>query len=111
VAVRRYLDDRAAILRRYEVQYSPARHDRLRRFQSDWSTRLGALDMGGLNHEGQVDYILLRNRIAYDREMLQLDERRWQEIAPFVPFAGALRALQEDRTIAAAQIRVRSPAP
>jgi len=97
VAVSRYLEDRAALLRRYEVEYSPVRHERLRRFQADWEKRLAALDVASLNHEGQIDYILLRNRVTYDREMLQLDQRRWKEIAPLVPFAEALRRLQEER--------------
>jgi hypothetical protein len=97
VAVTRYVEDRAAILRRYEVQYSPVRHERLRRFHADWQERLAELDVAALNHEGQVDFVLLRNRVTYDQEMLQLDERRWKEIAPLVPFADALRSLQEAR--------------
>jgi hypothetical protein len=97
VAVTRYIEDRAAILRRYEVQYSPVRHERLRRFHADWQERLAELDVAGLNHEGQVDYVLLRNRVTYDQEMLALDERRRKEIASLVPFADALRTLQEER--------------
>jgi hypothetical protein len=97
VAVSRYLEDRAAILRRYEVQYSPVRHQRLLRFYDGWQKQLSAVDFKGLNHEGQIDYVLLRNRVTYDQEMLALDERRWQEIAPLVPFADKLRGLQEAR--------------
>jgi Bacterial protein of unknown function (DUF885) len=97
VAVSRYLEDRAAILRRYEVQYSPVRHQRLRRFYDGWEKQLSAVDFKGLNHEGQIDYVLLRNRVTYDQEMLALDERRWQEIASLVPFAEKLRGLQETR--------------
>lgn len=36
LAVIRYLEDRGAIERRYEVDYSPVRHERLRRFSTDW---------------------------------------------------------------------------
>jgi uncharacterized protein (DUF885 family) len=97
VAVRRYLDDLAAIQRRYEVDYSPVRQARLRRFHRDWQARLNELDFPALNHEGQIDFILLRNRLAYDLAMLDLTDRRWKEIAPLVPFADTVRLLQETR--------------
>lgn len=97
VAVHRYVADRAAILRRYEVQYSPVRHERLRRLHADWLRQLAATDFDGLNHEGQVDYILLRNRITHDQAMLELDARRWTEMHDLVPFADRLRVVAEGR--------------
>jgi hypothetical protein len=97
LAVSRYVDDRAAIRRRYEVEYSPVRQERLRRFHTGWQERLAQVDFDALNHEGQIDYILLRNRVAWDLEMLARDEKRWTEIAPLVPFTRRLRALQEAR--------------
>ena len=97
VAVDRFVEDRAAIGRRYPVEYSPVRRDRYRTFYRGWQQRLAQLDFDGLGHEAQIDYVLLRNRLAFELEMLDLDERRWTEIAPLVPFADRLRALQEDR--------------
>jgi hypothetical protein len=97
VGVTRYLEDLGAIRRRYEVQYSPVRQDRLRRFFTDWQRRLGELDFDGLNHEGQVDYILLRNSIDYELAMLELEAGRWREMSGLLPFADPLRALQESR--------------
>jgi hypothetical protein len=97
VAVDRYLLDKAAIERRYEVPYSPARDDRLRVFYQGWQRRLADLDFAGLNAEGKIDYLLLRNRLDYDSAMLQLGERRRAEMAPLLPFFDALRRLQEDR--------------
>jgi hypothetical protein len=97
VAVTRYLEDRGAILRRYPVEYSPVRQARLRDFHQAWETRLQEVDFDALNHEGQIDWILLRNRVEYDLEMLELDDGRWQETAPLVPFSDALRELQETR--------------
>ncbi|HXV63429.1 MAG TPA: DUF885 family protein [Vicinamibacteria bacterium] len=96
-AVNRYLEDRAALLRRYPVEYSPVRHERLRRFHTGWQRQLAGVDFADLNHEGQIDYILLRNRVTYDQEMLDLDQRRWEEMAPLLLFAAQLRTFQEDR--------------
>jgi len=97
VAVNRYLEDKAAIERRYEVRYSAARINRLTEFHLGWQVRLKELSFDDLNHEGQVDYIALRNRIDYDLEALGLEEERGQEISPLLPFADSLRRLQENR--------------
>ena len=95
--VERYLLDKAAIERRYEVPYSPARHARLRTFYQGWLRRLAEADFSALNSEGQLDFVMLRNRIDYDVEGLRLAESRWTEMAQLLPFFDALRVLQEDR--------------
>ncbi len=97
VAVVRYLEDKAAIERRYEVMYSPVRIERLSQFYLGWRERLGELAFDDLNHEGQIDYVALRNRIDYDLETLRLEEDRGEQIAPLLPFADSLRRLQEAR--------------
>ncbi len=95
VVLERYRLDLAALNRRYPVDYSPARQARLNEFYDGWQARLRELDFDALSQEGRIDYILLRNRIRFDREMLRLDEERWAEIAPLVPFSDELRLLQE----------------
>ena len=97
VAIERYLLDKAAIERRYEVLYSPARFERLAEFYVGWQQNLSRVDFDDLNHEGQIDYIALRNRLTYDLEMLQLDERRATEMASLLPFFDDIRLLQEAR--------------
>jgi hypothetical protein len=97
IAIDRYLLDKAAIERRYEVQYSPARAARLRAHHDGWQRRLVELDFDALNPEGRIDYVLLRNRITHDKELLQLSELRATQIAPLLPFADSIRLLQERR--------------
>jgi hypothetical protein len=97
VAVDRYLSDKAALERRYEVPYSPVRHSRLKAFYTAWQRRLTEADFDALNAEGRIDYVLLRNRLEYDVEMLALAERRGREMAPLLPFSDTLRQLQEAR--------------
>lgn len=96
-AATRYVEDRAAIERRYPVRYSPVRTERLRRFHEAWQDQLEGLDFEGLNHEGQIDYILLRNRIAHDLEALRLGEEKFAELTELVPFAEEIRLLEEAR--------------
>lgn len=96
-AIERYIADRAAIQRRYPVPYSPVRQDRLRTMASGWLARLAELDFEGLNHEGRVDYVHLRNNIEHDLARLEQEERRWSEMQPLVPFGDVIRRFQEDR--------------
>jgi len=97
VAVRSYVEDREGLKRRYPVRFSPTRIARLRQFQEGWKDRLAEVDFEGLNHEGQIDYILLRNRIDFALKMLDLDQRRAEEMAPLLPFADRIRRLEENR--------------
>ena len=96
-AVTRYVEDKAAIERRYPVLYSPSRAERLEGFMQRWQAHLGEVDFDALNHEGQVDYVLLGNRITYDLEALRLARRNFAEIAPLIPFADTIRELEEER--------------
>lgn len=97
VVINRYESDRAALLRRYDVSLSPVRRERLQLFYADWQAQMAALDFARLNHEGQIDYILLRNRITFELEMLRQEEQTALEIARLVPFARTLEQLQESR--------------
>lgn len=96
-AVTRYVEDRAAIGRRYPVEYSPVRRQRFQRFLESWEEQLAQVDFDGLNHEGQVDYILLRSRITYDLEGLRLEEKNFSEVSPLIPFNEQIRLLEEER--------------
>ena len=97
LAITRYTQDIAAVERRYPVPYSPARIARLRQLHEGWRKQLAALDFAALDREGQLDYIALRNRIAYALDRLRLDEARAAQMRPLVPFFDDLRLLQENR--------------
>ena len=96
-AVERYVDDRAALLRRYDVENSPVRRERLQNFYRGWQSRLVELDFNALNHEAQIDYILLRNRLAFELEMLRVEETGDVETRSLLPFARRIQELQEVR--------------
>ena len=97
VAVERYAQDRQALFRRYDIPYSAVRRDRMRDFYAGWMDRLEDLDFDGLNHEGQVDYVLLRTKIEFELEMLAQEEIAVAEMQPLVPFGARIGALQEAR--------------
>ena len=96
-ALERYGEDRGALLRRYDVAFSPVRRARMEEFYENWLAELRRLDFDGLNHEGQIDYVLLRNRLEFEVEMLAQEAIQAAEMAPLLPFARELEQLQEAR--------------
>lgn len=95
--VERYCDDRAALFRRYDVEYSPVRRAKLQEFYTAWQARLAAIDFDKLGPDGRMDYLLLKNRLGYELELLAREEKIMTETAPLIPFAGTIMELQEAR--------------
>ncbi len=93
----RWSADRAALGRRYSVEYSPERRDRFRSFQRAWQGELQRLPFEQLSRPARVDWLLLDNKLRYELALLDREERLAAEMAPLLPFAGALFALLEER--------------
>jgi len=97
VAMERFSEDRSALLRRWDVPYSPVRRERMEAFYRGWLAALDANDFAALNREGQADWVLLRNRLVFELEMLEQEAHDDAEMAPLLPFARSLGLLQEAR--------------
>lgn len=97
VAIERFSTDRAAILRRYDVQHSPLLRQRLRDLYQGWRGRLAQLHFSDLGQETRIDYLLLDSRLRFELEMLDEEERLTSETRHLVPFARGIQQLQEDR--------------
>jgi hypothetical protein len=97
VAVDRYGQDRSALMRRWDVPYSPVRRARMESFYRGWLGALDTTDFARLNREGQADWVLLKNQLVFELETLEQEAREDGEMAPLVPFARALGELQEAR--------------
>jgi hypothetical protein len=96
-AVDRYVTDRATLLRRYDAPYSAARRQRMRTFYTAWDARLRELPFAAMDLEARLDHTLLRNELAYQRSLLEREERTMAELAPLLPFAATITGLQEAR--------------
>lgn len=92
-----YATDRAALLRRYDVEYSDTRRARMLAFYDDWAERLRRIEFDALGREGRVDYVLLDHEVRYERHRLEREDRLLQQMAPWLPFAPAIAELQEAR--------------
>ena len=95
--VQRYAVDRAALGRRYAVDYAPARRERFRTFTAGWRARLAELDFDRLGVEGRLDYVLLDNALRHELALLDREAALYAEMRPLLPFAERLMALEEAR--------------
>jgi len=95
--IERFTADERTLGNRYQAEWSLARREALRSYYRAWQTRLTARDFGRLSQEGKVDYLLLRQALAHRLQLLDLEQERLAEIAPLLPFAGTIRALDEAR--------------
>ena len=93
----RFSADGQALHRFHDVAGSSERRARTRAFYEAWLAALPRIDFNGLSQEGRVDYVMLRNHIAYQLMLLGREERRAQETDALVPFAPSIIGLQEDR--------------
>jgi hypothetical protein len=93
----RFQEDLAALKRRHDAEWSPARDSALRTFYGGWSDRLVAADFDGLGLQGRVDHLLLANRIRGDLALLRRDDARFGDMATLLPFAGTILDLHERR--------------
>ncbi len=96
-AVLRFTNDRRALMRRYDAIGSSERSVRLTAFYSGWLEALADVDFDGLDREGRVDWILLRDLIGYELYELERQDALRAETAPLLPFADAVLALQDQR--------------
>ena len=95
--VSRYGADRSALLRRWSVEYSPVRRERLERFSRDRRDRLREVAFEALGLEGKIDYVLLDNQLRYELELLDRERKLLAEIEPLLPFASTIMELEEAR--------------
>jgi len=95
--VERYVSDRAAINRRYQVGYSPLRRSKQREFYQGWQSELERMNFNALGADARIDYALLKNEIWYQLELHKREETMLAEMADLAPFASTIIELQEKR--------------
>lgn len=95
--VDRFAADENALTRRYDAEDSPARRRRMREFYTEWRQRLREHVFDRLSQDGKVDYVLLDNHLQHEIALLDRRDRQLAEIAPLLPFAERVLALQDAR--------------
>jgi uncharacterized protein (DUF885 family) len=95
--VERLRSDWLALGRRYSLEHSDARLRAFRGFASAWHDSLSKIDFDRLSQDGKADYVMLRNRLDYELKRLRRTEKLLTEVAPLLPYRGAIVPLHEAR--------------
>jgi uncharacterized protein (DUF885 family) len=95
--VDRYATDQRALLRRWDVDYSPTRNSRLQEFYAGWQEQLGEVAFEALSVDGKIDYVLIDYELDYQRELLNREDDLFREMQTLVPFATTIMELDETR--------------
>lgn len=79
------------------VLNSPTQRNRLKEINALYLNELQSLSFDQLHINGQVDYLLLKNKIASFDDELEEEERQYQKITPLIPFADSIYMLEKTR--------------
>ena len=95
--IERYSSDRESLARVYDMQISPVRQERFKKFDEEWLATLHKIDFAGLNQDGKIDYILLQNHLTHALRQIELRNKQIEEMLPLLPFAKTILDLDESR--------------
>jgi uncharacterized protein (DUF885 family) len=94
--IEQFARDEGILQRLFKSEMSATRRERLGKFYDEASRELAGVNFDGLDQDGRVDYLLLRNRIRDNQRALALQASRAGDVAELLPFApGALEVLEE----------------
>lgn len=92
-----FVADRQSIARFYNIEDSPERRARFRKFYSDWLARIATLNFDAMHQDGKIEYIAFRNSLEHDLRLLELSERTDAEARRLLPFAPVIVELEASR--------------
>lgn len=95
--VARFAADRASLQRVCTAPWSANRRDRLRAFYMEWLGLLQGVSTEDQTPSDEADLFLLVNLIRGELADLDAEAKRFEEMAPLVPFLPSLTGLEEAR--------------
>lgn len=95
--IEKFSQDVGILTRFYTAQTSPNRTARFRQLYRDQQEVLTKLNFDALNHDEQVDYVLMRNYLEREVKELEREEAQLVEMASFIPFARTISDLEDTR--------------
>ncbi|WP_158800083.1 DUF885 family protein [Pedobacter sp. L105] len=79
------------------IQYSPEQSRRLTEVNELYLTQLKSKDFASMSINGKADYILTQRDIESALRLLAADEKEYQQISQYIPFADKIYALEKGR--------------
>ncbi len=95
--IEKFDEDIGILNRYYSAQTSPNRIARFKGLYEEKLQLLGSLSFDGLNHDEQMDYVLLRNHLERELKELSRSEAQLAEMASLMPFARTISDLEDTR--------------
>ncbi len=95
--IEKFDDDIGILNRFYSAQTSPNRIARFKQLYDEKLQFIKGLNFDGLNHDEQIDYILLRNHLESEIKELSRTEAQLAEMANLMPFARTISDLEDTR--------------
>lgn len=95
--IERYTADHDTLASVYTDPLAPATRERWAVFYRDNRAQLAKVNFPALDREGQADYVLFANLLTLQEHQLALDQRQWDDVAPLLPFAPTIFALEDAR--------------
>src|SRR3954447_9298602 len=98
-----YNADYGNLSRFYVVQNSPERRQRLLSTVNEYISKLNQLDFDELNTGTKVDYVLFNRDLHEEQYKLQKEEKEYNAIKQWVPFADSIYSIEKLRRRGAVQ--------
>jgi uncharacterized protein (DUF885 family) len=95
--IKRFTADRGSLTRFYSAPYSPIKRSRFKQFYTEWRDALRQIDFDKLSQQEKVDYVLFKIQLDYELRQLDIEEKRFAEMEPLIPFAKSLIELEDSR--------------
>lgn len=95
--IKRFTADRGSLMRFYSAPYSPIKRERFKQFYTEWLDALRHIDFDQLSQQEKVDYVLFKIQLDYELRQLDIEELRFAEMDPLIPFAKSLIELEDTR--------------
>ena len=95
--IERWTDDVGALERRYPIDISRERRERLVRFHEETLAALDRVDFDALDQDSRVDWLLFQNHLRFRLRQIDRDWKRFEEVSALLPFAPGILSLDEAR--------------
>ena len=93
----RFAADHELLGRFYSIPWAPDARAAMRTFFTGWQQQLASVPFEPLAEDGRIDHILLRYHLDHQLALLGEMDTFQQQVAPFLPFAGDVLALEDAR--------------
>ena len=79
------------------IKNSPERRERLKKLEQSYLIELAKIDYDKLPVGSRVDYILFKRNLANELRLLVIEEKDYNQIAIYIPFADSIYTIEKRR--------------